>query len=123
MFIAHAKTPRVQSALPDLEVCCNWSRFFSARISGVCGEGMRDEPLRTSAGKATCAPARDRGFTARQTENRSSQSGIFSGISCSGRFTRVNSVPVFCLTPGSLCKIFSVTGISRNYLCLIVTIA
>ena len=37
---------------PDLEVCCDWSRFFPLKSADVCGAGTRDEPLRTSAWEA-----------------------------------------------------------------------
>ena len=37
---------------PDLEVCCDWSTFFSLKSADVLGAGTREEPLRTSAWKA-----------------------------------------------------------------------
>ena len=37
---------------PDLEVCCNWFKFITARVSRLKWAGTRDEPLRTSAWEA-----------------------------------------------------------------------
>ncbi|CAH3029205.1 unnamed protein product [Porites evermanni] len=37
---------------PDLEVCCDWFTFITARVSRLKWAGKRDEPLRTSAWEA-----------------------------------------------------------------------
>ena len=37
---------------PDMEVCCDWSKFFPLKSADVSGAGTRDEPIRTSAGEA-----------------------------------------------------------------------
>ena len=43
----------------DLEVCCDWSTFFLLKSADVRGAGTRDEPLRTSAWKASLRGAKE----------------------------------------------------------------
>ena len=43
---------RFKVHFPDLEVCCNWFTFITARVSRLKWAGTRDEPLRTSAWEA-----------------------------------------------------------------------
>ena len=41
---------------PDLEVCYDWSTFFTLKSADVSGAGTCDAPLRTSAWEASVRP-------------------------------------------------------------------